>query len=46
LGIGVTLITNGEPFDDDTRDTLRRHGIDLVDDDAVAFIGERGDLEG
>src|SRR4051812_5377584 len=44
----VTVVTDGRRFegDDQCRHALARHGIPLLEDDAVAFIGGRGDLRG
>lgn len=44
----VTVVTDGRPFegDEDCDRQLRAAGIRLVEDDAVAFVGERGALEG
>jgi len=44
----LTIVTEGRPLDGDDRDreVLAQHGIDLVEDDAVEFIGGRGALEG
>lgn len=44
----VTIITEGLRFrgDERHRDALARHGVRLVEDDAVAFVGERGSLRG
>ena len=44
----LTIVTEGRPLegDDRHRRVLARHGIDLVEDDAVEFVGERGDLRG
>ena len=44
----LTVVTEGRPLegDDRHRRLLDRHGIRLVEDDAVAFVGERGDLQG
>ena len=44
----LTIVTEGRPLegDDRHRAVLARHGIDLVEDDAVEFVGERGDLQG
>jgi thioredoxin reductase len=44
----LTVVTEGRPLegDDRHRRLLERHGIRLVEDDAVAFVGERGDLRG
>ncbi|MEX2658849.1 MAG: NAD(P)/FAD-dependent oxidoreductase [Acidimicrobiales bacterium] len=42
----VTVITDGHRFEGDAerREALTRNGIRLVEDDARAFIGARGDL--
>jgi thioredoxin reductase len=42
----VTVVTEDRPFEgeDRHRDALARHGVALVEDDAVALEGERGDL--
>jgi thioredoxin reductase len=44
----VTVVTNGLRFrgDDDCRTQLDDNGIALLEQDAVRFIGERGDLRG
>ena len=44
----ITIVTEGRPLEGDERHraVLARHGIDLVEDDAVEFIGARGALEG
>jgi hypothetical protein len=42
----VTVVTNGLRFrgDDSCRTQLDEHGITLLEQDAVRFVGERGDL--
>jgi thioredoxin reductase len=42
----LTVVTEDRPFEGDQRHraALARHGVALVEDDAVAFEGERGDL--
>ena len=44
----VTVVTNGHRFegDDACRTTIAENGNDLVERDAVRFVGERGDLTG
>jgi thioredoxin reductase len=44
----VTVVTEGRPLegDDRHRRLLDRHGIRVVEEDAVAFVGARGDLRG
>lgn len=44
----VTIVTEGLRFrgDDRHREVLGRHGVRLLEEDAVAFIGPRGALEG
>ncbi|MGI8810220.1 MAG: NAD(P)/FAD-dependent oxidoreductase [Acidimicrobiales bacterium] len=44
----LTVVTEGHPLegDDRHRRLLDRHGIGLVEDDAVEFLGVRGELEG
>ena len=44
----VTVVTNGLRFrgDDTCRTQLDEHGITLLEQDAVRFLGERGDLQG
>jgi thioredoxin reductase len=44
----VTVVTNGHRFagDDSCREVLAGNGSDLVEEDAVRFVGERGDLQG
>jgi thioredoxin reductase len=44
----VTIVTEGRRLeaDDRRRQLLERHGIGLVEDDAVELLGERGDLRG
>ena len=44
----VTVVTDGHRFegDEDRRDALGRHGIRVVERDARAFLGTRGDLRG
>ena len=44
----VTVVTDGRPFegDDGQRDVLAGEGIDVLEDDAVELLGERGELEG
>ncbi|HEV7886301.1 MAG TPA: NAD(P)/FAD-dependent oxidoreductase [Acidimicrobiales bacterium] len=44
----VTVVTDGRRFegDDDCRARLDANGIAVLEDDAVAFIGSRGDLQG
>jgi thioredoxin reductase len=44
----VTVVTNGVEFrgDEDCRDVLSGNGTELVEQDAVRFVGERGALEG
>ena len=44
----VTVVTNGLRFrgDDACRTQLDEHGITLLEQDAVRFLGERGDLQG
>ena len=44
----VTIITEGLTFrgDERHREALARHGVRLVEDDAVAFVGPRGGLRG
>lgn len=42
----VTVVTDGQPFeaDDEERAALARNGIAVVEDEATALIGDRGDL--
>jgi thioredoxin reductase len=42
----LTVVTEDRPFEGEARhrEALARHGVALVEDDAVAFEGERGDL--
>lgn len=42
----VTIVTEGLRFqgDEQTREALARHGVRLLEEDAVAFVGERGAL--
>lgn len=44
----LTVVTQGRPLegDDGHRQVLARHGIGLVEDDAVELIGPRGELRG
>jgi len=44
----VTVVTDGSRFegDESCRRALERHSVDVLEDDAVAFIGRRGDLQG
>ena len=44
----LTVVTEGRPLeaDDKHRSVLGRHGIRLVEEDAVELIGDRGDLRG
>ena len=44
----VTLVTDGSRFEGDSacRDALDRHGVTVLEDDAVALHGRRGDLRG
>ncbi len=44
----VTVVTNGVEFrgDEDCRVVLSENGTELVEQDAVRFVGERGALEG
>ncbi len=44
----VTVVTNGIRFqgDDSCRNELAEHDIDLLERDAVRFLGSRGDLTG
>ena len=44
----VTVVTDGRPFegDQDHRAELAAAGIEVVEDDAVELVGERGALEG
>ena len=44
----VTVVTNGKSFrgDDACRTVLADHDVELVEADAVQFLGERGDLQG
>ena len=44
----VTVVTNGLRFqgDETCRSQLGAHGITLLEQDAVRFVGERGDLRG
>ena len=44
----LTVVTEGRPLEGDERHRrlLARHGIALVEDDAVALVGERGALRG
>ena len=41
----VTVVTNGRPFTGD-RGALHEQGIEVLERDAVRFLGERGDLRG
>jgi thioredoxin reductase len=42
----VTIVTDGREFEGEGahREVLQRHGIALVEDEAVGFVGDRGDL--
>ena len=42
----VTIVTDGRTFEGDAahREVLERHGIGLIEDEAVGFVGERDDL--
>jgi thioredoxin reductase len=44
----VTIVTDGTRFEGDRarRAALDRHGVAILEDDAVAFLGTRGDLQG
>jgi thioredoxin reductase len=44
----ITIVTEGRAFEGGgrQREMLRRHGIEVVEDDAVALLGSRGRLEG
>lgn len=44
----VTVVTDGQRFegDDAERAAMARHGVDLVEDEAVELLGDRGDLRG
>lgn len=44
----VTVVTEDRPFEGEAhhREALQRNGVALVEDDAVRFEGERGDLRG
>ena len=44
----VTVVTDGSRFEGDEtcRRALQRHSVDVLEDDAVEFIGRRGDLQG
>ncbi len=44
----VTIVTDGGRFEGDgaRRAALDRHGVAILEDDAVAFLGTRGDLQG
>ncbi len=44
----VTVVTDGRPFDgvEQHRSALERFGVRLVEDDAVSFVGRRGELSG
>jgi thioredoxin reductase len=44
----ITVVTNGVTFQGDAscRTVLAENGTDLVEEDAVRFLGERGALEG
>lgn len=44
----VTVVTDGSRFEGDEtcRRALERHSVDVLEDDAVAFLGHRGDLQG
>ncbi len=44
----LTVVTEGRPLEGDARhrQVLARHGIDVVEDDAVELIGARGTLQG
>jgi len=44
----VTVVTDGSRFEGDEtcRRALARHSVDVLEDDAVAFLGRRGDLKG
>jgi thioredoxin reductase len=43
----VTVVTEGRPFEGEAhhREALARHGVALVEDDAVALVGPPGRLE-
>jgi thioredoxin reductase len=43
----VTLVTDGRRFegDDAVRDALARHGVELIEGEAIALEGSRGDLQ-
>lgn len=43
----VTVVTDGQHFEGSgsERDALARHGVDIVEDEATALVGERGDLQ-
>jgi thioredoxin reductase len=42
----VTIVTDGRTFEGDAahRELLEHHGIGLIEDEAVGFVGSRGDL--
>lgn len=42
----VTVVTDGRPFegDDAHREALSRHGIPLLEDEAIELVGSRGNL--
>ena len=44
----TTIVTNGRRFegDEQARATLEEHGTVLIEEDAVRFVGTRGDLQG
>jgi thioredoxin reductase len=44
----IVVVTEGRPFegDEEHRALLNGHGIRLIEDDAVALLGDRGRLEG
>ena len=44
----LTVVTEGRPLEGDERHRrlLERHGIGLIEDDAVALVGEPGELQG
>ena len=44
----VTVVTDGTEFEGDAacRAALARHGVDVLEDDAVSLVGRRGALEG
>ena len=44
----VTVVTDGTRFegDENCRQALERHSVEVLEDDAVAFLGRRGDLQG